>query len=275
MASTAEGARLTVEHQRAQLQVVRTVQAQTVVLWRMIDMRDLDASAQAWAALQLQLILTGRAASVNVAQQYLAAYRAAEIGAAGTPVVVPPPSRDAIVTSLRVTGPVTAKRSVGLGRTVERASRDALASVLGASQRHVLDGGRSAIDAAVKSDRLATGWARTVGGEGCAFCLMLASRGPVYGSEDTADFQPHDECGCQPEPAYEGTNYRLPESSQRAANLWDEYQSTLNETGVLTDFATGTYTHGKRAGELRSIADARLIGFRRFLEGRQPMQRAE
>lgn len=41
------------------------------------------------------------------------------------------------------------------------------------------------------------GWARVLAGEtNCAFCAMLASRGPVYKSGVTAGFEAHDGCDC-------------------------------------------------------------------------------
>jgi hypothetical protein len=53
------------------------------------------------------------------------------------------------------------------------------------------NGGRETLRRAVVQDPRAFGWARVEGGgESCAFCLMLISRGPVYTSAQEAGLRP-------------------------------------------------------------------------------------
>jgi hypothetical protein len=92
------------------------------------------------------------------------------------------------------------------------AARDAFDAALvktqGVAENLMLTTARSTVIDAVGADRAARGWARVTEPGACSFCLLLATRGPVYRSEGTADFQAHDHCRCIAEPvfgAYEPT----------------------------------------------------------------------
>ena len=56
-------------------------------------------------------------------------------------------------------------------------------------------GGRNTITGSVNRGRRKGGWSRVTSGKPCAFCAMLASRGPIY-SERTVHFRAHDGCSC-------------------------------------------------------------------------------
>lgn len=95
-------------------------------------------------------------------------------------------------------------------------------SLLGASQRLVLQPARETIDLLAQADARAgkadaVGWSRQVqpgraaSGESCDFCLMLAGRGPVYGSAASAGgsrgdhpqaAEWHDRCNCVAVPTF-------------------------------------------------------------------------
>lgn len=114
-----------------------------------------------------------------------------------------------------------------IGKTVSWATRDlwtigtdtqpaseqqmvaaAQTQLAGAIDKLVLDTGRNTIIDNVTADPKAKAWARVPEPGCCYFCAMLAIRGAVYGSEQSADFKTHDHCRCQPEPvfnAYEPT----------------------------------------------------------------------
>lgn len=100
--------------------------------------------------------------------------------------------------SLLVTGPGELKRQAKMGRTEQQAKDRALVVVSGSISRQVLNGGRAATLTSVATDQQAIGWARLTDSDPCAFCLVLASRGPVYKSESSAGFQAHDACACIP-----------------------------------------------------------------------------
>lgn len=67
-------------------------------------------------------------------------------------------------------------------------SAQALANLMGSAQRLVLQPGRDGIYSSAAADPIVTGVARVPSGaETCKFCIMLASRGPVYQSQVSAE----------------------------------------------------------------------------------------
>lgn len=71
----------------------------------------------------------------------------------------------------------------------ETADQKDLEKVVHRVVKEVKNGGRQTQVRATRSDQLVQGWARVEGGgESCAFCTMLISRGPVYLEANTAGF---------------------------------------------------------------------------------------
>lgn len=97
----------------------------------------------------------------------------------------------------------------------ENASDSDLATAVGVAGKEALNGGRATIRNAVVGDSRAFGWARVAGGgESCAFCEMLISRGPVYNDVNDA-----------------GLNA---DSNRSALAIWREYDSTGDETKIMS-----------------------------------------
>jgi len=85
----------------------------------------------------------------------------------------------------------------------------------------------------IDADELATGWSRVTDNDPCAWCAMLASRGPVYKSAQTAGDprqggnRYHDHCGCQAWPAF-----TLDEPFVGIAEkLYDDWRQVTRGTG--------------------------------------------
>jgi hypothetical protein len=114
------------------------------------------------------------------------------------------------------------------GQPFRQAMRHGAVRVSGDIARLVLLGGSDTITGEARRSKLR--FARVTSGDPCAFCAMLASRGPVYWSEETASFEPHGNCSCQPEIEY-GEGYEWPGRSR-------EYRALWNETGSLNEFRT-------------------------------------
>lgn len=73
------------------------------------------------------------------------------------------------------------------------------------------------------ADPKGRGWARETSPDACPFCRMLAGRGAVYRTRETASFAPHDNCHCV------------------AISLWDGAVDIFTETGgKATPSARGT-----------------------------------
>lgn len=214
MAVTAEGRAVTEAHRRLQVRVAALTVLQMRVLWRLIDPEDLESTIPDWTAASVRLIRQQHQVSSQIAERYLQQFRQAEIGQALTGTLPRPGlSDEAVRTSLLVTGPFKLLERLRKGMTLERALAMSVAGSAAAAARHALNGGRGTLTAAVAQDRQAIGWVRVTSDKPCAFCALLASRGPVYKSRESAvrgkvfstavmDFRAHDSCMCTAEPMY-------------------------------------------------------------------------
>ncbi|WP_052684691.1 hypothetical protein [Lentzea aerocolonigenes] len=258
MAVTAEGTRLTDQHRRAQANDSVRLVRDVLGLWSLLDPFRLDVTVSGWKRRVLELIGRHRSKSERVALDYFEAFRRAELGAG----LVPPPRevleagwRDAAEVSLLVTGPSTIKRLSAAGLDPHEAAERAGPGVAAAAMRHAAGGGRGALDQAIRRDDLALGYQRITGAKACAFCAMLASRGPVYNTRDSGtltlrDGKPepfHTGCTCTVEAVYDPAT-DLPETAKQFAALWD---SVVVENGLQGKEARNAF---RRAHEARMRA---------------------
>lgn len=228
MAATRAGRALTEEHRLRQQLIARELIAQLRLAWPLLDLRDLDASAPGWMSVAYGLVEAQFIRSARASGEYLAEFLRAERGrTADPPVGIDEPLTldPRTMPSLQFAGPVKVKQGIMAGRSGEQAMSFAFAQVARESQRHALNGGRERILRSIRSDRRARGFQRVTDGDPCAFCAMLASRGPVYSGRD---FQSHHGCGCTLEPVYRADSQSVGRAEEWAA-LW-------RETGTLSSF---------------------------------------
>lgn len=219
MATTAEGRALTERHRRIQIRLAGATVLQMRQLWRILDLEDIDSTVPAWLAASRRLIRSRNRASAVISERYFREFRAAEVGQPPTATLPTPGLNiEAVDTSLLVTGPYRLRERLGKGRTLEEAARVALAASAAAAARHSLNGGRDMLLGAVAQDSRAVGWARVTSSKPCAFCALLASRGPVF-TRQTVRFQAHDSCRCTAEPAY-STSTEWPGQAREWADLY-------------------------------------------------------
>lgn len=157
----------------------------------------------------------------------------------------------------------------------ERATAGSLLKMLYVADKEIENGGRRTLLDAAKSDKVVRGWARVAGGgESCAFCEMLISRGPVYkeasdsglmlenveaeelwnrindtGNDALLDElmnRWHENCDCKVVPVFKGATTEWPGylDYRRAEKRWSE--------------VTGDY-----------YGEDKLRAFRAYLEGRE------
>lgn len=268
MALTPQGERLTEAHRLAQVQVSRQVLAQLVALWPLLAVDDVDATRERWLEAAVRAVTNGAVQSVEVARRYYEAFRAAEIGGTLPPTVAAVevvPDAAKVASRLEIAGPVGVKQATAQGSVVP--ARDALVKVLGVGQRETLQPGREMVEAQVVADRRAKRYARVTSGKACSFCLMLASRGPVYGRR-TGDFLAHDACACSLEPEFDGSGtYSLPPSTFAASQKWDDYLADRKANPDRYAGLDGPKQSGANKGDQRSISEANMLGFRRFITG--------
>lgn len=239
---------------------------------RVLDLREvfLEEFAKVWAAtldpaalaattdlfLELTIALVQRWRPVfqtTAADYYLAAATldtaatpvigGAPLGATGaTAVSLLPLAAGRVVTSLAATGLGMLRRALRQGLPLAEVEPEALEAAAQSAARLALDAGRQQIERLVEQDRRALGWMRITDGDPCAFCLTLASRGPVYRSAESAGFQLdpvrgeinrfHDNCACQVVPVFT-KNPVLPESTIRAQQIYETAIREARESGEL------------------------------------------
>jgi len=102
--------------------------------------------------------------------------------------------------------------------------------LLGSSERRTYGGLRNTVISSSKREKGAR-WARRARENACPFCRMMAIRGAVYHSAQTAlggTDRFHDHCHCLAVPVRPGQSYTLPEYTQQ----WeDEYKAARKAAG--------------------------------------------
>lgn len=208
MALTAEGAELTDAHRLEQIALAAQVAARSQVLWRRLSTDDISRSSRPWLATQLALVESAYTASSDMAGDYIDGYRRLESPRNSSPIRSATFDRETVSNVLMAQGPWRIKVYIGGGMTPEAAHSKVTNNLTGAVRRSVLMGGREAIDDTTADDSRAIGWRRVTDGSPCTFCAMLATRGPVYRSEETASaiagtgLEYHNHCGCTAEIVY-------------------------------------------------------------------------
>lgn len=211
MATTTEGRRLTEQHRILQRRLAALTVAQMRQLWRLLDPENLPASSEDWLTATVAMIERNHAASAALSARYFVQFRQTEVrdGAFQLPPA-PILNREQATTSLTVTG---------ISRVAQ--GKAAVDTAAAAAVRLVLNGGRGTLVDAVEADPVALGWIRVTDGDPCAFCALLASRGPTFKSRGSAGFQAHDSCACTAEPVYD-RNTEWPGRNREWADLYSE-----------------------------------------------------
>lgn len=228
MARTAEGAALTEQHRRAQLQLRAQALRAYAAIWPLWTGD--ETSFQRLLDAAVPLVRTFHTLSASLAGGYFENFRAAErVGGSAAPVLAGALAETQIRGTLHVTGADMARRAILAGQSPQAAMQTAFVRTSGTSSRLVLNGGRDTVLLSSAEDGRARGWRRVTSGKACAFCAMLASRGAAYLSESTAEFQAHDHCSCAAEALYDGSE--PPPSTVKWSRLWDESQRAALEAG--------------------------------------------
>ena len=235
MASTDAGTELTQAHRQRILALRAATLRELAALWPAWSVDD-AGTFDAFIAGITSVTMASYQAAATVAADYMAAFRTAEVGSAGSPILAEPLSRDRLLGWLRTEGLGTTVKALQAGRTMEQARTVGLINLSGASGQMVTQGSYGTVIGSVGQDRAALGWARTTASKPCAFCAMLASRGPVYGAQSSASFQAHKACACGAEPVYD----RDTEWPGNARQFQQTYQEATSQARVVGDLSRGT-----------------------------------
>lgn len=151
-----------------------------------------------------------------------------------TPTPTPLPSSERVAQYVQAAlAPVPDTEPEDLPATLDGARRNAT----GMLEKLVADTGRQQLVDNALGDRQATGWAREARPNACWFCAMLASRGAVYHSAESAGLtfehgmpanSYHSHCHCQVVPLF--GRYEPPAHIRQWQNLWQK--STKGVTGA-------------------------------------------
>lgn len=229
MARTEAGTRLTAQHRQAQLALRAATLRDLVALWAVVDPLNLSGTIGPFTTAGALLVTARHRDSAGLAARYFLDFRAVE-GVTGNaaPILADPLSDDVATNALRgagLRGIIKARRA---GFSPTAAARQGLVRVSGAAGSLVLNGGRRTIIASGAADPRAQRWLRVTAASPCHFCAMLASRGAVFATQRSADFETHDHCSCGVEVSYPGST--LPERSVEFNDLWNA--STRGRSGA-------------------------------------------
>jgi len=221
MARTAEGRALTRMHTKQQLALRAKVTTEVMRLYAIWSLKD-EASFLRFQDAMVVLVQLRAIESATLAASYYEQFRAVDAPGraartAARVALAAPPAAAQIRTAVSATARAGVFRALRAGKPYEAAMQNGLVEVSGAVSRLVLQSGRDTIQEELLRDPAALGWARVASANACAFCAMLASRGPVY-KEETVDFEAHDHCTCGSEPVYEGAQW--PPNSKAFDSLW-------------------------------------------------------
>ncbi len=240
MSATLQGASLTEAHRLALARLGSRATLDLLQAWALLDPFDLDGTVGRWLDATLPVVQAHHVQAVAEGETYYARFRTAELvglGDVASAAAIPeatPAALDlaALRRDLIVTGPVAIKAGTARGLAVDDLIREARAASAAAGMRHAVQGGRGTVLEAVKADGAALGYARAASASACAFCAMLASRGPVY-TKATVNFRSHNACTCAAEPVYT-RQADWPAGARSHAALWDMAKATAGEAGVST-----------------------------------------
>lgn len=219
MARTETGAALTERHRLGQVKLRALALRQYMILWPL--WRGDAKSFQTLIEATVPLVRVHHSLSSSLSAAYYERFRAAE-GVSGTPSarLADPVDVGKLGGTLFVTGQRMTGQALAAGQSPETAMETALVRTSGTVTRLALAGGRDTILRSVEADKEAQGWARVTDSQPCAFCAMLASRGPVY-KGDTVGFRAHDHCTCTSEPVYRGSEW--PGRAREFKALYEEH----------------------------------------------------
>lgn len=203
-------------------------------MWNPFQPGSLEAFAAAVTLLAQQRSVN----SAALAARYFEMFKEADLGltAGKALALAAPPPVAQVRAAINATAVAGFWRGIGNGLATDDAKRAALQQLSGSVGRLAMQGGRRTLTAAIGRDEHYRGrFIRVTDGAPCAFCAMLAGRGPVYLSADSAGASRrwHDRCGCSVMP-YSGGEW--PEENLELHEAWQAMKAQGGSD--LSDFRT-------------------------------------
>lgn len=213
---------------------LRAQMMQDVVrLWPLLDPKRLDETWPGW--LQAMIALTNRYHGMSSTAAGIF-YQEARQHALDVPApdalikLAPLPDESWLSRAYGFSGP-------GLISDTKAAPTAPLSTTLGTAARIAAEGGRTTVIDTAEADPRAVGFYRVTDGDPCAFCAMLAARGPIYRSAASAGEgnQWHNDCGCTVAPAF-SHQHPLDDVAQAAADIYAKSTRGVDGAGKVAAF---------------------------------------
>ncbi|MGZ0151882.1 VG15 protein [Kribbella sp. WER1] len=244
--------RLTQQHRKTLADLREELTIELSRIWPDVDLAAFSRMYPHWEEAAYELTLRYREGAAKAARDYLLSVRrSAGVRSKFEPVQEALLDREAFAASMRATALsvlTDADNQVSVANysfappaetaAIRRNARArALVTSVGASVRQMINGSRDTIYNGVRDDSRALGWMRVTDGKPCSFCAMLASRGAVYKSKETAGGSRayHDHCSCFPKPLYRADE-PLPENAREFLELWKESTKGLSSNAAQNAF---------------------------------------
>lgn len=218
-------ATLASEQRSAQAGLITVMLRDLAKVWHLLHVGALDRSLPTWiTAVNAVINRYAPMAAALAADHYDEFRAAARAPGAFTPTLADPPDERHIEELMRwATKSLWSRDAETLPERTQQAQRTSEST----AARLVADVGRLTITTAVQDDPAAIGWVRTASPGACAFCRMLATRGPTYTAE-TVKFRAHNDCHCMAMPVFNGQSW---EPSAQVREWQRQYQQAAKAPG--------------------------------------------
>lgn len=218
-------AALASEQRAAQAGLITVMLRDLAKIWHLISVGSLNRSLPTWiTAVNAVINRYAPMAATLAADTYDSARLAAKAPGTFMPTLADPPNDRHVDELMRwATKSLWSRDTETLPERVRVAQNQAEST----AARLVEDVGRLTITYAVRDDPAAMGWVRTAAPGACAFCRMLATRGPTY-SANTVKFRAHNDCHCMAVPLFQGQKW---EPSAQVREWQKQYHEAAKAPG--------------------------------------------
>jgi hypothetical protein len=199
-------------------------------LWKRLPLDDLGTLEDALYQLYPRLVEESAEVASSAALEWYEKQREAEGVAKAYSPVMPTGLVDENEAA-KIVGAAIRDLREGVGRA------RVLTRLTDGARKLISDSGRATVQHAAESDPKSPRYARVpTGAETCAWCMLWASRGFVYKSEETAQFKrSHFKCDCQIVPSWDKRPRVRGYDSKRYERMYQQAVDDLADEGARTD----------------------------------------